>query len=455
MKFDFNRKYNTIAAYVIICFAVCLLLVIAAFRFESFRGVISQIFGVLSPILWGIVIAYLLNPLMKVIERLFTRWFCKKKPHKRLMRALSITLTVILALASLSALSAAVLPELADSLSSIFNLANISTYLSNAEIWIKKTLENNPQIYEYVGVEFEHIRDDVINYVTSLQPQIKELVSGLTKGAMSFLIGLKDFVLGFIVSVYLLASKEVFQAQAKKMLYAFFSKRACINILSVTHKVDSTFSRFISGKSLDSLIIGMLCFIGMSIMKMNAYAVLISVIVGITNMIPFFGPFIGAIPSAILILFSQPKMTIPFIIFILFLQQFDGNILGPKILGDSTGLPAFWVMFAIFIGGGLFGFIGMLTCVPIFAVIYMLVRQLVENSLKNKNLPTSTSAYYHGKRVHSPNEGKTMVVHEVIDIPASEDFSPIFKEDEITEDGSTENKPIKKPRSKKRAERKE
>lgn len=442
MKIDFNKKYTTIAVYAIIVFLVCLLLVVAAFKFESFKSVFVTVFGVLSPIIWGLVIAYLLNPIMQFFERYLKKLINKKKEHPKLLRGLSVTITTVVTLAAMSALIAIVLPQVISSLTNIFDIENLKTYFTNAEMWVSQLLQNNPEINNFVESQFEALKGYVFDFASSLEPQLKLILSNITTGAYNFLMGFKDFVLGFIVSMYLLASKETFQAQAKKILYALFSKKTCVNVLSVVHKADYTFSKFISGKTLDSFIIGMLCFIAMSIMQFEN-AVLISVIVGVTNMIPFFGPFIGAIPSAILVLFQQPKMVIPFIIFILILQQFDGNILGPKILGDSTGLPAFWVMFAIFIGGGLFGFVGMLICVPVFAVIYMLVRQFVENKLRRKGLPEDTLSYKRGKRPHNVSGGvKTVVLNEVFEVEEDEDFTPFFPEniEKSTDEENSESK---------------
>ena len=201
-----------------------------------------------------------------------------------------------------------------------------------------------------------------------------------------------NIMIGVIISVYLLVSKQKFVGQGKKVLYALFYERQANNILEVVRKSHSIFSGFISGKLIDSLIIGVLCFIGMSIMKMP-YIPLVSVLVGVTNVIPFFGPYLGAIPSILLILLISPGKGIMFLIFIIILQQLDGNIIGPKILGSSTGLSAFWVIFAILIGSGLFGIIGMIAGVPVFAVIYYLIKTGLEYSLRKKNLPTDTKEY--------------------------------------------------------------
>ena len=199
-------------------------------------------------------------------------------------------------------------------------------------------------------------------------------------------------IIGVIISVYLLFGKENFSMQSKKAVYAMMKPAHANMLLHLTIKSNEIFGGFIIGKIIDSAIIGVLCFIGLSLLNMP-YTLLVSVIVGVTNVIPFFGPYIGAIPSAILIMLQDPKMGIYFIIFILILQQIDGNIIGPKILGNSTGLSAFWVVFSILLGGGLFGFVGMILGVPTFAVIYYVVKMLVDHRLEQKNLPIETACY--------------------------------------------------------------
>ena len=219
------------------------------------------------------------------------------------------------------------------------------------------------------------------------------IIANVTGSAWSFIIGLKDCLLGLIVSIYLLYNKETFIAQAKKIVYAILPERPRNTVLKIASQTNHTFSHFLTGKALDSFIIGILTFIGLQFMGLKNYAVLLSVVIGITNMIPFFGPIIGAVPCGLLILLTTPEKTIIFIIFILLLQQFDGNILGPKIIGNSLGLSSFWIIFAIFVGGGLFGPIGMIVFIPIFAVFYNIIREWVNTKLERKKLPVST-AYY-------------------------------------------------------------
>ena len=227
---------------------------------------------------------------------------------------------------------------------------------------------------------------------TDLLTRINQMMSFVTVGVFSVVETLFDIAVGVIVSVYVLNSKEKFTGQCKKITYALLSRERANLMLQITRKSHKIFGGFVIGKIIDSIIIGILCFIGLSILDMP-YTLLVSVIVGVTNVVPFFGPYIGAIPSAILILLSEPIKGIYFVIFILVLQQFDGNILGPKILGDSTGLSAFWVVFSILLGGGLFGFVGMIMGVPTFAVFYYLVSMFIEQKLERKKLPKESKEY--------------------------------------------------------------
>ena len=235
-----------------------------------------------------------------------------------------------------------------------------------------------------------------------LMGQVNTIMSNLTVGVINFINTITDFLIGIIVSVYVLFSKEKFSAQCKKMVYAFLKTNQANMVLHLTKKSNEIFGGFIIGKIIDSAIIGVLCFIGLSLLNMP-YTLLVSVIVGVTNVIPFFGPYIGAIPSAILIFLADPKMGLYFLIFILFLQQLDGNVIGPKILGDSTGLSAFWVIFSILLGGGLFGFPGMIIGVPTFAVIYYIVTMITGQRLSVKNLPVATG--YYGEKSYVDENG--------------------------------------------------
>lgn len=390
MKIFTDKKYNTITKYVIFIIVITLLMILTIFKFNTLLSLLSKFFKVLTPIIWGLVIAYLLNPIMKLFEKLIKRYIFRKKKHPKATRRISVFLTAIITISVITYLIYMIVPELSDSLGAI--PSKIKPGIKNFQDWANDFLKSYPSINQFIDEQLtslDNYADKIGNSITSV---VGTYFPQVSKGIINVLLSLKNFVLGFIVSIYLLLSKETLIAQTKKTFFAIFSKKTCERSLILYHNSNKMFSGFIIGKIIDSIIIGILAFVIMSILNMP-YIVLISVIIGVTNIIPFFGPFIGAIPSAFLILIDSPKKLLTFIIFIILLQQFDGNILGPRILGNSTGLPAFWVLFAIFIGGGLFGFPGMLLGVPTFAVIYAVFRTYVETKLKYKKLPISTNDY--------------------------------------------------------------
>lgn len=407
MKKGLNEKYVTISKYVIAVFTICVLIVVCVVRYKGLFDILNSVFTVIRPVIWGAVFAYLANPILNFIETYVKKLTERKKPHPTLTRAISATITTVLILAVFGTLIAIIIPQVSRSVINI--VLSAKTYISRAEGWINAIKDSYPTIYTYFISVFEELEVGVEDIIKNYSPQLSSLATGATTALKSFAIGIKDFLLGFIVMVYLLCGKENFKGQIKKIIYVIFNENAADKILEVTARADKTFIGFISGKAVDSLIIGLLCFIGMQFMGvryagMQTYSVLISVIIGVTNMIPFFGPFFGAIPSVILLFFESPKEAVIFAIFVLILQQFDGNILGPKILGDSTGLPVFWVMFAILVGGGLFGFVGMLVGVPFFAVIYDLSREYINDGLKKKNLPTSAKLYQGSEKIEQIRE---------------------------------------------------
>jgi len=388
MKLYTNRKYSTVAFYAAIVIALNVLLIIALFNIRSIMKVVSDILTVLNPVIWGLVIAFLMNPIMVRIEKLCRRIFSKTKKGSsgKLLRALSVTLSSIVFLGIVIGLVAVVVPELINSVIDIFN--NASTIAGNVQNWINKMFRNYPAIESAATELLKDFNTNMGTIIEKIQPMLENILSG----AWSIVSFVKNFLLGFIVSVYMLCSKEKLMAQIKKLIIAVTSKKSCGKIMRVCTEANKVFSGFISGKIIDSIIIGMICFIGLTIAE-TPYNIMISVLVGVTNIIPFFGPFIGAIPSAILILLIDPKKVVFFLIFILLLQQFDGNILGPKILGDSTGLPGFWVLISLLVFGGLFGFVGMVLAVPAFALIYNFTKEFTVSKLKKKHLPVDTNYY--------------------------------------------------------------
>ena len=247
---------------------------------------------------------------------------------------------------------------------------NAETYYTSIDRWVTNILEDNPEIQSYVDSALGKIYDFINNWITTTFLQdVQKLLTTLTSSVVAFVKGFMNFLIGFVASIYILWSKDTFQAQAKKMVVAACKPEAANHLLDLGSSINRIFSGFIIGKIIDSAIIGVLCYICMTLMKMP-YTALIATIVGVTNVIPFFGPMFGAIPSVLLLLMIDPWHALWFAVFIFALQQLDGNVIGPKILGDSTGLPALWVMFAILVGGALWGVAGMFVGVPLFAVIY-------------------------------------------------------------------------------------
>ncbi len=387
MKIKFNEKYNTIAYYTVMVFSICILIVLLAFRFDSFLEIVKQILKAISPVIWGFVIAYIMQPLVRTIERFLTIRILKKKKQSKFCRSVSIIIASFISFSAIVALVAMAVPQIVESISTLLN--KMPDYLYSLYVSTLDFLEKNPEINEQVTDWFQQqyvtISDHVLGWITDIKPAFERYFVLIKDGVFSFLMGIKDFLLGYIVSIYLLYSKENFIRQAKKFFYAVLPKSAYDTVMVKGAHANTIFSDFLVGKSLDSLVIGMLCFIVMVIFQFDN-AMLISFIVGITNMIPFFGPFIGAIPSIILVLLTQPQKTVVFIIIILVIQQFDGNILGPKILGNKLNLPTFWIMFSIFFFGNLFGFGGMIAGVPVFAVIYTLTKEFVDERIRIKNL---------------------------------------------------------------------
>ncbi|MBQ5988181.1 MAG: AI-2E family transporter [Oscillospiraceae bacterium] len=387
MKIKFNEKYNTISYYTVMVFSICVLIVLLAFRFDSFMGILGRIFKAISPVIWGFVIAYIMQPLVRTIERFLTIRVLKKKKHSKFCRSVSIIIASLVGFSAIVALVAMAVPQIVESISTLLN--KMPEYLYSLYVSTLDFLEKNPEINEQVTDWFQQqyvtVSDHVLGWITDIKPTFERYFILIKDGVFSFLMGIKDFLLGYIVSIYLLYSKENFIRQAKKFLYAVLPKPAYDTVMVKGSHANNIFSNFLVGKSLDSFVIGMLCFIIMVIFQFDN-AMLISFIVGITNMIPFFGPFIGAIPSIVLVLLTQPQKTVVFIIIILVIQQFDGNILGPKILGNKLNLPTFWIMFSIFFFGNLFGFGGMIAGVPVFAVIYTLTKEFVDERIRTKNL---------------------------------------------------------------------
>lgn len=394
MKHLKKNRYVLVGLTLFLTFVACTLFKIFLDNFNVL-GVIRTIVKLMMPFMIGFALAYLLNPVMKFFERnLFERAFrnSRLKKKRKLVRGLSVLTTVVVALAAFTVVLLLLIPQLAYSLMGILN--NLPEYMKNLGSYVEGLVAGNQELANFVDTQMTTINDTIQDFISTAMPSITKLLGNVTVGVIGVVNALKDSILGIIISVYVLYAKEQFIAQAKKVIVALTPDSFSKPFISLVRETHGVFGGFISGKIIDSLIIGVLCFIGTSILGMP-YAVLVSVIVGVFNVIPFFGPFIGAIPSALLILMVDPLKCLWFVIFIIVLQQFDGNILGPYILGGTTGLSAFWVIFAILTFGGLFGFIGMFVGVPVFAVIYTLISRGINKKLKKKGRSTATADYLY------------------------------------------------------------
>ena len=393
MKLNMNKKYTTIAVYAFLVIAAAITFFFVISEHSVVGRMAGTFFGLMTPFIYGAALAYVLNPVLNWLEKkVFPKVF-GDRVSKRSRRGLGVLLTFLFGCAVVALFLAVQIPQIVES---IDNLAqSIYAFLPQAQNFLNDliaqygTNEMLVDVLSMLGVDISDPSMALQRLATRSYTFLTQVLPNLFGGVMRFTSGLLDVVVGIIIAIYLLLSKEVFYAQVKKLLFAFFPRRVAQATLNLTHDSNTIFCGFISGKILDSAIIGVLCFIGCSVLQMP-YTVLVSFIVGVTNVIPYFGPFIGAIPSIFIIMIADPLKSLVFAVFVLILQQLDGNIIGPKILGDSTGLSAFWVIFAVTFFGGLFGFVGMLIGVPTFAVIYALVRNFAEFKLGKKGLKTQT-----------------------------------------------------------------
>lgn len=399
---DNKHRYSQYIGWGITAFAVIAAGVLFYFSIDYMGDLVKAIrslMGILSPFIWGLVISYLLVPSMMMYERKLFRPLVasikKRRPKvnlsKKLPRVLALILAEIVMLLLITALIYLIVPQVYDSISAI--ITNSPAYFESASKAIDNLLHDFPEIEMYATKVFGNITGTLTKWATNtLLPSMENIVTNITTGVFSVVKAVYNIAIGMIVSIYILYNKEPFIAHYRKTLYCLFKPEKARKISSALRFADRTFMGFIVGKLLDSAIIGMICYVGCVVMRMP-YDLLISVIIGVTNIIPFFGPFIGAIPSALLVLLVDPKMCLWFVIFIIVLQQIDGNIIGPKILGTSIGINGFWVLFSIVFFGGLFGFWGMLLGVPTFVIIYTAIERAVNRKLESRDLPTDASVY--------------------------------------------------------------
>ena len=399
MKFKLNNKYVRwgVTAFLVIVAGITFYYFV--FHSSNIRSGVKMITDILMPVVVGMAIAYLLTPILNFIEKKLLYPLCNRlrikesKKKNSIIRGVGILITAFLFVALIYVLLYMLISQIVPSVQNI--ISNFDAYTSNFTRWLNQTMNDNPEVQAYLVRTFDKYSNELESWITDILPNTGQLIKTVSLSILGVVGVLWDFVIGFIISIYVLASKEKFAAQAKKISYALFEKDTANTVIKNFRFTHKTFIGFLGGKIVDSIIIGILCFIGTSILK-TPYAALVSVIVGVTNIIPFFGPFLGAVPSALLIFVVDPLHPLNclyFVIFIIVLQQVDGNIIGPKILGSSTGLAGFWVIFAITLFGGLFGVFGMIIGVPIFAVIYAGIRSGLNILLSKKEMPTELEKY--------------------------------------------------------------
>jgi predicted PurR-regulated permease PerM len=396
-----NTMYKQHIAWGVTVFSVIGLSILVFFIFYRaayLLGALRGLFGILKPFIYGAALAYILNPIYRrcetILTRLLTRRF--KRPGWAVFWARFISTIIILlfSFVALFGLLYLVLPQLALSVSGI--IERIPNYLTEIKLWIDQIMDNSPHVGPLLLSSYQSLAGSVEEWLNANIADMLPLLTAWAKraytGLLSVFAVLFNLVIGIVVMVYLLNGKRAFAAQSKKLLYSLLGAQkgnTAVEIVRYAHRV---FGGFINGKLIESILVGITCFIFMTVTKMP-YVLLISVIIGVTNVIPFFGPFIGAIPSALLLLFESPTQCLYFLIFILIIHQLTGSILGPRILGVTTGLPSFWVLFSILFFGRMFGFVGMVLGVPVFALIYSLIKALIRQGLKKQELPYDTGSY--------------------------------------------------------------
>lgn len=365
-------------------------------NFYAVKQNLAVFLQILMPIIYGAVLAYLMSPVYNLVVKILGKvyyFFLGEKASQRFLGFFGTVASILFLFFLTSGLVSMLIPELTKSVLSLyFSLPDtINRSYNNLAV----ILEKFPDLRPYAEKAYEEISSFFTGKPDNTQAifaHLQNLATFFTNGIWSTLTIVKNILIGLIVMVYLLNMKDLLRRQFRKLLFALFSQKKAKGIIEEMQYVHRVFGGFILGKIIDSIIIGILTFFVLSLMKMP-YTLLVSVIVGVTNVIPFFGPFIGAIPCFILILLTSPIQSLYFAIAILIIQQIDGNIIGPKVLGDSTGLSSFWVLFSILLFGGLFGFVGMIIAVPFWAVIMNALRRYMDRRLQKKNLPISSSEY--------------------------------------------------------------
>lgn len=398
MKFNFDKRYVAagVTAFAVIAATILFYTLVTNFKiFADFFGGITRAF---MPVICGFAFAYLLSPVMNFIDRkclrpLLKRFFPKLSPRRiaKISKITSALLAIMIAVGLIAGALVAVIPQVFTTIQNI--AANMNVYLESALEWTSDKLRGYPEAVDVVNDFLTNFTRYLTEWLRdTILPQMTDIAGKLSEGLIAVVSLIFNIVVGFIICAYLLYGKDLFAAQAKKLLFCFFKPKTANAVLFQVRDVNARFGGFIVGKLLDCLVVGVMFFVVMSIFGVP-YALLASVIMAVSNIIPYFGPFIGAVPAALLIFFVDPMQMLYFAIICVVIMQVDGNIIEPKILGDNTGLSTFWVIFALILGEYLFGIVGLIIGVPLFAALYALIKAKISSVLKDKGLPPETASY--------------------------------------------------------------
>lgn len=382
-----------ITAVAVIVIALVISLIFS--KLGIIASALKTIVSTVSSVLYGVVMAFLMAPVYDRIsawvEEILSSFFPKWKKSGKWAKFIATLACLIILIFVIFALIMMIIPELVNSITNVIGYAPDG--MSNLENWLKDILNKNPDLEKLVIDNYQDISERVSDIATTtVLPNVNTYIKNLSSGVINALGVVVNIIIGMMVMMYLLNMKTTLSSQAKKIVYSMAGVKIGNEIVTEARYIKNMFEKFIVGKIIDSIIIGIINYFFMMIIHMP-YALLISVVVGVTNVIPFFGPFIGAIPSIVLLLLVSPFTALQFAVWILVLQQVDGNIIGPKILGQTTGLPSFWVLFSILLFGGLFGIVGMIIAVPTWAIIYRTISRVSEHFLRKKGLEPDSGSY--------------------------------------------------------------
>ncbi|MBQ7161912.1 MAG: AI-2E family transporter [Clostridia bacterium] len=395
MKIDWNKKYTTIAVYVCLVIAFGAVCAFCAFNLGKIWHAVESVLAIFNPVIYGFAIAFLINPLFRFFENRAFKFISRKKPHVKLRRVVALVAAYLVVAILISVFALIVVPQISDSFTEL--QSKMSGYIQATQKWVEEKLEESRTKHSdnflFKLINFDDLIAKIKAWISDSAaffggavPVIKDFLSG-------FISVVKNLVMGVIISIYFLYSRDKLCAQVKKTFYAIFNKERMDRILRATRFTSYKFENFITGKLIDSLIIGILTAIVLAITKMP-YPALIATIIGVTNLIPFFGPIIGAIPSAFIVFVADPGKTIWFLLIVLIIQQLDGNVIGPIILGERIGLSAMWIVISLVLMGGILGVTGLFIGVPLFSVLYAFFVDFIDKRLEKKGLPSLTEEYY-------------------------------------------------------------